>query len=63
MYFGSIFQGIEEIDNDVTHHIGVRSMKWRFRSLFCVIRMCRRQDLKVKFYKVVAKASILYVCV
>ncbi|KAG5606861.1 hypothetical protein H5410_028353 [Solanum commersonii] len=24
--------GNEEIDNDVTHHVGVRSMKWRFGS-------------------------------
>nr|XP_009779395.1 PREDICTED: uncharacterized protein LOC104228611 [Nicotiana sylvestris] len=31
-YFGSIIQGNEEIDEDVTHHIGAGWMKWRLAS-------------------------------
>ncbi|XP_060170638.1 uncharacterized protein LOC132601573 [Lycium barbarum] len=39
-YLGSIIQGTGEIDDDVTHRIGARWMKWKLTSGCCAIRRC-----------------------
>ncbi|XP_070042863.1 uncharacterized protein [Nicotiana tomentosiformis] len=58
-YLGSIIQGNEEIDEDVTHRIRVGWMKWRLTSgVLCDKNMPQR--LKVKFYRVIVRPTMLY---
>ncbi|XP_070048615.1 uncharacterized protein [Nicotiana tomentosiformis] len=58
-YLGSILQGDEDIDEDVTHSIGVGWMKWRLASGV----MCDRKvppELKGKFYRAVIRPAMMY---
>ncbi|XP_055808172.1 uncharacterized protein LOC129876703 [Solanum dulcamara] len=58
-YLGSIMQGSGEIDDDVTHRIGVGWMKWRLASgVLCDKNVPPK--LKGKFYKVVVRPAMLY---
>ncbi|KAG5580363.1 hypothetical protein H5410_050990 [Solanum commersonii] len=58
-YLGSVIQGSGDIDDDVTHHIGVAWMKWRLASgVLCDKKIPSR--LKGKFYKVVVRPALLY---
>ncbi|XP_070015684.1 uncharacterized protein [Nicotiana sylvestris] len=58
-YFGSLIQGIREIDEDVTHRIGVGWMKWRLATRV----LCDEKVpplLKGKFYRAVVRPAMLY---
>ncbi|XP_070052709.1 uncharacterized protein [Nicotiana tomentosiformis] len=58
-YLGSVIQRDGEIDEDVTHRIRVRWMKWRLASRV----MCDRKVppiLKGKFYRAVVRPAMLY---
>ncbi|XP_070026270.1 uncharacterized protein [Nicotiana sylvestris] len=58
-YLGSIINGNEEIDEDVTHRIGAGWMRWRLASgIFCDKNV--PPGLKGKFYKVVVRPTMLY---
>ncbi|KAG5569286.1 hypothetical protein H5410_059052 [Solanum commersonii] len=58
-YLGSVIQGSGDIDDDVTHRIGVAWMKWRLVSgVLCDKKIPSR--LKGKFYRVVVKPALLY---
>ncbi|KAG5615341.1 hypothetical protein H5410_015165 [Solanum commersonii] len=53
-YLGSVIQGSRDIDDDVTHRIGVAWMKWRLASgVLCDKKIPPR--LKGKFYRVVVR--------
>ncbi|XP_070045866.1 uncharacterized protein [Nicotiana tomentosiformis] len=58
-YLGSVIQGNEEIDEDVTHRVGAGWMKWRLASGVLYDRNVPRR-LKGKFYKVVVRSTMLY---
>ncbi|KAG5620749.1 hypothetical protein H5410_005967 [Solanum commersonii] len=52
-------QGSGDIDEDVTHRIGVAWMKWRLASgVLCDKKIPSR--LKGKFYRVVVRSALLY---
>ncbi|XP_070020912.1 uncharacterized protein [Nicotiana sylvestris] len=58
-YPGLIIQGDGDIDEDVTHRVGVGWMKWRLASGV----LCDRKvppELKGKFYRTVVRPAILY---
>ncbi|KAF3621797.1 Mitochondrial pyruvate carrier 1 [Capsicum annuum] len=58
-YMGSIIQEDGDIDEDVTHRIGARWMKWRLASRI----MCDKKvppKIKGKFYGVVVTPALLY---
>lgn len=58
-YLGSMIQENGEIDEDVTHRIGVGWMKWRLASTI----LCDKKvppKLKGKFYRVVVRPALLY---
>ncbi|KAG5571816.1 hypothetical protein H5410_061582 [Solanum commersonii] len=58
-YLGSVIQGSGDIDDDVTHRIGVAWRKWRLASGV----LCDKQippKLKGKFYRVVVRPTLLY---
>ncbi|KAG5597751.1 hypothetical protein H5410_038983 [Solanum commersonii] len=58
-YLGSVIQGSGDIDDDVTHRIGVAWMKWRNASgVLCDKKIPPR--LKGKFYRVVVRPALLY---
>ncbi|WMV12452.1 hypothetical protein MTR67_005837 [Solanum verrucosum] len=58
-YLGSVIQGSGDIDDDVTHRIGVAWMKWRLASgVLCDKKIPPR--LKGKFYRVVVRPALLY---
>ncbi|XP_070013250.1 uncharacterized protein [Nicotiana sylvestris] len=58
-YLGSIIQGNGEIDEDVSHRIRAVKMKWRLASsVLCDKNVPPR--LKGKFYRVVARPTMLY---
>ncbi|KAG5590019.1 hypothetical protein H5410_040533 [Solanum commersonii] len=58
-YLGSVIQGSGDIDDDVTHRIGVAWMKWRLASgVLCDKKIPSR--LKGKFYRVVVRPALLY---
>ncbi|KAG5592517.1 hypothetical protein H5410_043031, partial [Solanum commersonii] len=58
-YLGSVIQGSGDIDEDVTHHIGVAWMKLRLASgVLCDKKIPSR--LKGKFYRVVVRTALLY---
>ncbi|WMV56312.1 hypothetical protein MTR67_049697 [Solanum verrucosum] len=58
-YLGSVIQGSGDIDDDVTHCIGVAWMKWRLASgVLCDKKIPPR--LKGKFYRVVVRPALLY---
>ncbi|WMV55704.1 hypothetical protein MTR67_049089 [Solanum verrucosum] len=58
-YLGSVIQGSGDIDDDVTHRIGVAWMKWRLASgVLCDKKIPPR--LKCKFYRVVVRPALLY---
>ncbi|XP_059303594.1 uncharacterized protein LOC132055665 [Lycium ferocissimum] len=58
-YLGSIIQGTGEIDDDVTHRIGARWMKWKLASgVLCDKKV--PPILKGKFYKAVVRPAMLY---
>nr|XP_009786371.1 PREDICTED: uncharacterized protein LOC104234498 [Nicotiana sylvestris] len=61
-YLGSIIQKNGEIDEDVTHCIGARWMKWRLASgVLCEKNMPLR--LKDKFYKFASSTSFIFTSV
>ncbi|KAG5631502.1 hypothetical protein H5410_003219 [Solanum commersonii] len=54
-----VIQGSGDIDDDVTHRIGVAWMKWRLASgVLCDKKIPPR--LKGKFYRVVVRPALLY---
>ncbi|XP_075093167.1 uncharacterized protein LOC142177455 [Nicotiana tabacum] len=58
-YLGSFIQGSGEIDEDVTHRIGVGWMKWRLATGV----LCDKKVpllLKGKFYRAVVRPAMLY---
>ncbi|KAG5583946.1 hypothetical protein H5410_044380 [Solanum commersonii] len=58
-YLGSVIQESGDIDDDVTHRIGVAWMKWRLASrVLCDKKIPSR--LKDKFYRVVVRPALLY---
>ncbi|XP_070003743.1 uncharacterized protein [Nicotiana sylvestris] len=58
-YLGSVIHGDGEIDENVTHRIGVGWMKWRLASgVLCDKKV--PQILKVKFNRVVVRSVMLY---
>ncbi|KAF3655717.1 putative microtubule-associated protein SPIRAL2-like [Capsicum annuum] len=58
-YLGSMIQGNGEIDNDVTHRIGARWLKWRLTSgVLCDKKVPLK--LKGKFYRVAVRPTMLY---
>ncbi|KAG5606935.1 hypothetical protein H5410_028427 [Solanum commersonii] len=58
-YLGLRIQGSGDIDEDVTHRIGVAWMKWRLASgVLCDKKIPSR--LKGKFYRVVVRPALLY---
>ncbi|KAG5593624.1 hypothetical protein H5410_034856 [Solanum commersonii] len=58
-YLRSVIQGSGDIDDDVTHRIGVAWMKWRLASgVLCDKKIPSR--LKGKFYRVVVRPALLY---
>ncbi|XP_075104629.1 uncharacterized protein LOC142178806 [Nicotiana tabacum] len=58
-YLGSIIQGNRKIDDEVSHRIGARWMKWRLAScVLCDKKMPPRP--KGKFYIVVVRPTMLY---
>ncbi|KAG5571733.1 hypothetical protein H5410_061499 [Solanum commersonii] len=58
-YLGSVIQGSGDIDDDVTHRIGVAWRKWRLASgVFCDKKIAPK--LKGKFYRVVVRPALLY---
>ncbi|XP_070042174.1 uncharacterized protein [Nicotiana tomentosiformis] len=58
-YLGSVIKRVGEIDEDVTHRIGVGWMKWRLASgVLCDTRV--PLILKGKFYKVVVRSAMIY---
>ncbi|KAG5596183.1 hypothetical protein H5410_037415 [Solanum commersonii] len=58
-YLGSVIQGSGDIDDDVTHHIGVAWRKWRLASgVLCDKKIPHK--LKGKFYRVVVRPALLY---
>ncbi|KAG5582301.1 hypothetical protein H5410_052928 [Solanum commersonii] len=58
-YLGSVIQGSGDIDDDVTHHIGVAWRKWRLASgVLCDKKIPPK--LKGKFYRVVVRPALLY---
>ncbi|KAG5592657.1 hypothetical protein H5410_043171 [Solanum commersonii] len=58
-YLGSVIQGSGDIDDDVTHRIGVAWMKWRLASgVLCDKKIPPK--LKGKFYRVVVRPALLY---
>ncbi|KAG5591582.1 hypothetical protein H5410_042096 [Solanum commersonii] len=58
-YLGSVIQGSGDIDDDVTHRIGVAWTKWRLASgVLCDKKIPPR--LKGKFYRVVVRPALLY---
>ncbi|XP_070034444.1 uncharacterized protein [Nicotiana tomentosiformis] len=58
-YLGAIIQGNGEIDEDVTHRIGVGWMRWRLAS-WIIYDKNVPPGLKGKFYKVVVRLAMLY---
>ncbi|XP_070005115.1 uncharacterized protein [Nicotiana sylvestris] len=58
-YLGSVIQGDEEIDEDVTHRIWVGWIKWRLASGFLRDKKVPPR-LKGKFYRVVVRSVMLY---
>ncbi|KAG5599133.1 hypothetical protein H5410_030503 [Solanum commersonii] len=55
---GSIIVGSGDIDDNITHHIREKWMKWRLASrVLCDEKV--QPKLKVKFYKVVIRQSLL----
>ncbi|XP_070057152.1 uncharacterized protein [Nicotiana tomentosiformis] len=58
-YLGSIIQGDREIDEYVTHHIGVGWIKWRLAfGVLCDKKVPPK--LKGKFYRMVVRPTMLY---
>ncbi|XP_070036761.1 uncharacterized protein [Nicotiana tomentosiformis] len=58
-YLGSVIQEDGEIDENITHRIGVGWMKWRLASsVFCDRKVPLK--LKGKFYRVMVRPAILY---
>ncbi|KAG5625058.1 hypothetical protein H5410_010276 [Solanum commersonii] len=58
-HLGSVIQESGDIDDDVTHRIGVAWMKWRLASrVLCDKKIPSR--LKGKFYRVVVRPALLY---
>nr|XP_016490784.1 PREDICTED: uncharacterized protein LOC107810509 [Nicotiana tabacum] len=58
-YLGSMIQGGEEINEDVTHRIGAGWMKWRLASgVLCDKKV--PPILKGNFYRVVVRPAMLY---
>ncbi|KAG5581032.1 hypothetical protein H5410_051659 [Solanum commersonii] len=58
-YLGSVIQGSGDIDDDVTHRIGVAWRKWRLASgVLCDKKIPHK--LKGKFYRVVVRPALLY---
>jgi len=58
-YLASVIHGIGEIDEDVTHRIGMGWMKWRLASgVLCDKKVPRL--LKGKFYRAVVRPAMLY---
>ncbi|XP_070002811.1 uncharacterized protein [Nicotiana sylvestris] len=58
-YLGYIIQGNGEIDEDITHRIGVGWMKWRLISgILCDKNVSPK--LKGKLYRVVVRSTMLY---
>ncbi|XP_070017583.1 uncharacterized protein [Nicotiana sylvestris] len=59
-YLGSVIHGGREIDEDVTHRIGVGWLKWRLAyGVLCEKRV--PMILKDKFYKAVVRPAMMYV--
>ncbi|KAG5628180.1 hypothetical protein H5410_013398 [Solanum commersonii] len=59
MYLRSVIQENGDIDDDITHRIGVAWMKWRLASgVLCDKKIPSR--LKGKFYRVVVRPALLY---
>ncbi|XP_075104581.1 uncharacterized protein LOC142178614 [Nicotiana tabacum] len=58
-YLGSIIQGGEEIDEDITHHIRVGWIKWRLASRVLFDKRVSSL-IKDKFYRVVVRQAMLY---
>ncbi|KAG5584745.1 hypothetical protein H5410_045179 [Solanum commersonii] len=57
-YLGSVIQGSGDIDDDVTHRIGVAWRKWRLASrVLCDKKIPHK--LKGKFYRVVVRPALL----
>ncbi|KAG5598967.1 hypothetical protein H5410_030337 [Solanum commersonii] len=58
-YLGSVIQGSGDIDDNVTHRIGVAWRKWRLASgVLCDKKIPHK--LKGKFYRVVVRPALLY---
>ncbi|KAM3340130.1 hypothetical protein P3S68_030000 [Capsicum galapagoense] len=58
-YLGSMIQGNSEIDEDVSHRIGVGWMKWKLASgVLCDKKVPPK--LKIKFYRVAVRLVMLY---
>ncbi|KAL3372890.1 hypothetical protein AABB24_005089 [Solanum stoloniferum] len=58
-YLGAVIQRSGDIDDDVTHRIGVAWMKWRLASgVLCDKKVPPK--LKGKFYRVVVRPALLY---
>ncbi|PHU03066.1 hypothetical protein BC332_28317 [Capsicum chinense] len=58
-YLGSVIQSNGEIDEDVSHRIGVGWMKWKLASgVLCDKKVPPK--LKGKFYRVVVRPALLY---